>query len=125
VEDIAIFLKEKAPDTPIIYFFRGSGHLYQIATQKLKSVDCFSVDWTLRIENALEGFKDKAIQGNLDPTVLYADKKTIERSVIELLSKVSETRRTLYVFNLGHGLAPDMEMEKVKQLVDTVKGFYL
>jgi uroporphyrinogen decarboxylase len=125
VEDIAQFLKEEAPQTPIIYFFRGSGHLYQIAGQKLKSVDCFSIDWTLRIEKALEGFKNKAIQGNLDPTVLYADKKTIERSVIELLTEVSKNRKTLYVFNLGHGLAPDMEMEKVKHLVDTVKSFYL
>ena len=114
-------IKDLHPEVPIIYFFRGSGHLYRLA--KEIPADGFSIDWTLPIEVALREFPDRAIQGNLDPSVLYADKETIKGEVENLLQRVAEKRNTLYVFNLGHGLAPDMELEKVKFLVEVVKNF--
>jgi len=110
-------------DVPLIYFFRGSGFLYREAFKL--PFDAFSIDWSLPIEVALGKLPNKALQGNLDPTVLYAPKEVIEREVTNLLRKVSKNRKTLYVFNLGHGLAPDMELGKVKLLVDTVKNFSL
>jgi uroporphyrinogen decarboxylase len=116
-------LKRKHPRVPLIYFFRGSGHLFELA--KELPVDALSVDWTLDIEKPLRELPDKAFQGNLDPALLYADRGAIERAVKNFLQKVAEYRKTLYVFNLGHGLSPDMEEEKVKFLVEVVKSFGL
>ena len=123
LEELIKHLKGRFPNTPIIYFFKGSGHLWEKAIKL--SADAFSIDWTLPIDKALSVFKKRALQGNLDPTILYADKKTIEEEVLKLLREVSKNRKTLYVFNLGHGLMPDMELEKVKHLVEVVKNFKL
>ena len=121
LEELITFLKGNFPSTPVIYFFRGSGHLWE----KVKGLpsDALSVDWTLPIEKPIKELKEKAIQGNLDPALLYSDKGTIEKEVLNLLKRVKEYRKTLYVFNLGHGLTPDMELEKVKYLVGVVKNF--
>ncbi len=110
-------------DVPLIYFFRGSGFLYKEAFKL--PFDAFSIDWSLPIEVALKELSGRAVQGNLDPTVLYAPDEVIKNEAIKLLQKVAKDRKTLYVFNLGHGLAPDMELNKVKLLVDTVKNFSL
>jgi uroporphyrinogen decarboxylase len=118
---IAEGLKAKYPDIPIIYFFRGSGALFEYA--KDLPFDTLSVDWTLQIERALREAPNKAIQGNLDPTILYASEDTIEKTVKGFLQRVAKIRKTLYVFNLGHGLAPDMDVQKVKKLVEAVKSF--
>ncbi|RTZ69539.1 MAG: uroporphyrinogen decarboxylase, partial [Aquificaceae bacterium] len=77
------------------------------------------------IEKPLKEVPNKALQGNLDPALLYANKEVIEREVAKFLQKVASHRKTLYVFNLGHGLSPDMEEEKVKFLVEVVKRFKL
>jgi len=117
------YLKEEFPSTPVIYFFRGSGHLYPAA--KRLPVDALSIDWTLELEKALREIPDKALQGNMDPTILYADEETVVKETRKLLNTVALHRKSRYVFNLGHGLAPDMELQKVKLLVETVKGFKL
>ena len=57
------------------------------------------------------------LQGNLDPTVLYADHKTITRAVTKTLNDV---KGRPHIFNLGHGLQPDMPYENVAFLVSEV-----
>jgi uroporphyrinogen decarboxylase len=121
LESLIERVKEKHPAVPIIYFFRG-GHLFELA--KTLPADALSVDWTTDLDKALRE-TDRTLQGNLDPSVLYADDETIRREVLKLLSRVAAVRNTNYVFNLGHGLAPDMELKKVKLLVETVKSFRL
>lgn len=105
-------------DTPVIYFFRGSSAFIDIVTDT--RADCLSVDWSVDIPEAMKLY-EKAFQGNLEPTVLYASEEVIKEKTLSLLKRIPE--RTGYVFNLGHGLAPDMDMEKVKLLVDTVKSY--
>lgn len=105
-------------DVPIIYFFRGSCAFIDIVADT--RADCLSVDWTLSIPEAMKLY-DKAFQGNLEPTVLYSSKEVIREKTLSLLRSIP--KKTGYVFNLGHGLAPDMEMDKVKFLVDTVKSY--
>jgi len=118
------YLKKRYPEVPLIYFFRGSGQLYK-KVQKLEGVvDALSLDWTLSMETALRELKAFSIQGNMDPTVLYTSDEVIEERVKQILETVLKYRRTRYVFNLGHGLAPDMEVEKVKKLVETVRNFH-
>ena len=107
-------------DTPLIYFFRGSSSFFE----KLKSVPCdvVSVDWSVDMTEIMKK-TEMTLQGNLDPSLLYTGEEVIEKKVKDFLSGLP--RKTGYVFNLGHGLAPDMSQEKVKFLVDTVKSFKL
>ncbi len=119
VEELLSRIKTKF-DTPVIYFFRGSSSFVDLL-RKTKA-DVLSVDWS--VDLSLEMLKtDKAFQGNLDPSVLYASEETIKLKTLQLLRSIP--RKSGYVFNLGHGLAPDMDFKKVKLLVDTVKGYRL
>ena len=86
------------------------------------SVSAFSVDWTVDIIGWMER-DSRTFQGNLDPSIIYAEEDLIQRTVLEFLKKIP--RKTNYIFNLGHGLAPDMDLKKVKLLVDTVKSYRL
>ncbi|WP_340695765.1 uroporphyrinogen decarboxylase [Hydrogenobacter thermophilus] len=109
---------KKQFDVPLIYFYRGSGSFLHVLEDL--PVDAISVDWTVDMVGAMKDIK-KAFQGNLDPSVLYTDEDTIQRKVLELLRCIP--RKTKYIFNLGHGLMPDMDFQKVKLLVDTVKSY--
>lgn len=123
-EDYAnVYLKDfiksiKEFNVPVIYFFRGSGSF--LKALKDLPADCISVDWTVDIVESMKVYSH-AFQGNLDPYVLYADLETIRRKTLDLLRCIP--RKTRYVFNLGHGLMPDMELEKVKYLVQVVKSY--
>ncbi len=117
VSDLIDRIKDKY-DTPIVYFFRGSSSFIDLADRT--RADVLSVDWS--VDLSLEMLRsDKVFQGNLEPTILYASDETVKLKTLELLRSVP--RRTGYIFNLGHGLAPDMDFSKVKLLVDTVRGY--
>ncbi len=117
LEDLMKYIKNNY-SIPLIYFFRGSS-AYIDMVQDLPC-DAVSVDWSVDIRK-LATKTEKVIQGNLDPSVIYASEETIRKETLKLLKSVP--RKTGYIFNLGHGLAPDMCQEKVKLLVDTVKSF--
>jgi len=117
VEELISLIKRKF-DTPIIYFFRGSSSFLDLAQQT--EADVLSVDWSLELPVAMLR-SDKVFQGNLEPSVLYANEDTIKFKTMELLKSIP--RKSGYIFNLGHGLAPDMDFDKVKLLVDTVKSY--
>lgn len=110
-------LKEKT-NTPIIHFTKGvAGFLDYMITS---GADVYSVDWMIDIKKVKEKvFPKSAVQGNLDPIVLYAEKEVIKRKAIEILEKWGKDSG--HIFNLGHGLMPDMEKEKVKYLVKVVQ----
>ncbi len=117
VSELVDRLKERF-DTPILYFFRGSSSFIELLRDS--EVDVLSVDWS--VDLSIEALRtEKVLQGNLEPSVLYAGEETIRFKTLELLRSIP--RKTGYIFNLGHGLAPDMEFEKVKLLVETVKTF--
>jgi len=105
-------------DVPVIYFFRGSSSFIEKAVE-LKA-EVLSVDWSLDLPTSMIRFS-KVFQGNLDPAILYSREDTIRLRTLELLRSIP--RRSGYIFNLGHGLAPDMDFKRVKLLVDTVKSF--
>ena len=70
------------------------------------------------IDQAYQLMGEKAvIQGNLDPCLLYAQQETIESEVQKTLADVAGRP---HIFNLGHGLQPDMPYENVRFLVDAV-----
>ncbi|WP_448588631.1 uroporphyrinogen decarboxylase [Thermocrinis sp.] len=107
-------------NVPVIYFYRGSGEYLEVL--KDLPVSAFSVDWTVDLVRWMQR-DSRTFQGNLDPAVLYCDEEVIQQKVLELLKNIP--RKTNYIFNLGHGLSPDMELSKVKLLVDTVKSYKL
>ena len=110
-------LKAKYPHIPIILFTKGGGQwLQQIANT---GCDALGVDWTCDLARARAevGFK-VALQGNLDPTVLLANPARIREEVAQVLASYGEGSGL--VFNLGHGITPDVPPEHVAAMVAAV-----
>jgi len=105
-------------DEPVIYFPKGVHYLMH--ELKECGADVISVDWTLELEKVRRKMGDKvAIQGNLDPTVLYAEPSFIKREARKVLESFGKGNG--HIFNLGHGILPDVDPENVKVLVNYVK----
>lgn len=87
----------------------------------LLNCNSIGLDWTVDIaeSRALVG-PNKTLQGNMDPCLLYADYATIKKEAIKMLQAFGPHR---HIANLGHGLYPDLEKDKVKCFVDTIKEF--
>lgn len=103
---------------PVIVFAKG----VHFALEKLASTgaDVVGLDWTMDIKEARKKIGDKvALQGNLDPTVLYANQEYIRKEVISILDGYGKGGG--HIFNLGHGVLPDINPENVKALVQIVK----
>jgi len=110
---IAEKIKQKHPDIPLILFAKGSNYALE-SLSKLK-YDVLGLDWTIEPDEARKLVGDRvALQGNLDPCVLYADEKTIHKHVETMLTKFG-TRGL--IANLGHGLHPEHNPDNV--------GFFL
>ncbi len=114
-ESIVNRLKEEFPEVPIIHFGVNSQHLLEV-NNKLK-VDVIGLDWKTEIPYALTKV-NKAIQGNLDPVVLFADQETIESKVRKIVADGLKAKG--HIFNLGHGILPPTDPKKAKFLVETV-----
>jgi uroporphyrinogen decarboxylase len=102
---------------PVIHFLTGNPAL--LSAQRAAGGSVIGVDWRVDLKEAWETVgHDVAVQGNLDPVALYADRETLRRRAREVLE--SAERRPGHIFNLGHGVLPDMDPDNVKALVDIV-----
>ncbi len=106
---------------PNILFTKGGGlWLEHIAATGCNAV---GLDWMINIGDAKRRIGNQvALQGNLDPAVLYGTPEVIQKEAKQILKDFG--KGTGHVFNLGHGIHPDIDPERVKVLVDAVKGFY-
>jgi uroporphyrinogen decarboxylase len=111
---------EGAQKCPLILFGKGNApYLEELAASGAEGV---GVDWLVSLEEARRRTGGKvALQGNLDPVTLYAEPETIRAEVARTLA--SYGHGSGHVFNLGHGMSPDMNPEHVKVLVDAVHEF--
>ncbi len=102
----------------IIIFLKGVHHnLDKIIKTEF---DVLALDWTMNLGEVRKKLSDKvALQGNLDPTVLYANVDKIKNEVKQILA--SYGKGSGHIFNLGHGILPDVNPENVKALVKFVK----
>ena len=102
---------------PVILFTKGGGgRLEEIAAS---GCDAVGLDWMVDIGGARARIGDKvALQGNLDPNVLYASPQRIRDEVAAILA--SYGRGTGHVFNLGHGIHPGVDPGHVAVMVDAV-----
>lgn len=81
-----------------------------------------SIDWLGDLSEIRKTVpKTIALQGNLDPMALYASKEDIKKAVDHILNGMRNDPG--YIFNLGHGLLPDIPVDNVKFLVDHVRSF--
>jgi len=116
---IAAALKSDAVtrDVPLILFSKGAnGHLPALAAT---GCDGLGVDWTIDLSSARALVGDRiALQGNLDPAALHASPEAIRREVGRVLA--SHGPGAGHIFNLGHGITPDVKPDHVAALVTAV-----
>ena len=105
------------PGVPVIHFATGNPALLPLMAEAGSTV--VGIDWRIRLADAWKvvGY-DRAIQGNLDPTVLLADQHEIRLRAKEILDQVDG--RSGHIFNLGHGVLPQTPVDNVVALVDAV-----
>ena len=115
MKKIAKEIKAKYPNIPVILFSKGVG-LYM---DKMDGeFDVLGVDWNTPIDYALNIFKNKyTLQGNIDPTRLYS-KDAIKEAVLNVANIMKGNR---HIFNLGHGILPDIPVENAKYFVSLSK----
>lgn len=108
-----------SPLVPVTVFAKDAF----FARAGIAKLSCHTVglDWTMDIaeSRAIVG-PGKTLQGNMDPCLLYADFDTIKSETEKMLRAFGPQK---HIANLGHGLYPDTEKEKVKFFVETVKNF--
>ena len=110
-------VRAQAPDVPLILFSKGANaHLEGLADT---GCDALGLDWTIDIGDARARVGTRvALQGNLDPAVLAATPATIRAQAAAVLDAFGP--HPGHVFNLGHGITPDIDPVHVAALVDAV-----
>jgi len=102
---------------PVILFTKGAGPLLTDLAET--GCDALGVDWTTDLATAREYVSDKvALQGNLDPATLRESPEVIRQGVADTLA--SYDKGPGHVFNLGHGITPDIDPDNLGVLVDAV-----
>ncbi|MEQ1311264.1 uroporphyrinogen decarboxylase [Acinetobacter sp. XH1639] len=108
---------------PIIVFTKGGGQWLE--TMLTTGADAFGLDWTTPLYNARDVVAGRAaLQGNLDPAVLYGSAASIEKSVKAMLDDAyANGEKTGYIANLGHGITQWVDPAQPKIFVDTVHEY--
>lgn len=105
-------------ETPVTLFSKGAF----FARKELGQLNCdvVGLDWNMDIQESRELVPNKTLQGNMDPCVLYSSFADIEKHTKTMLDSFGKQR---YIANLGHGVYPDTDPEKVKCFIETVKAY--
>jgi len=108
---------------PIIVFTKGGGQWLE--TMLTTGADAFGLDWTTPLYTARDVVAGRAaLQGNLDPAVLYGSAASIEKSVKAMLDDAyANGEKTGYIANLGHGITQWVDPAQPKIFVDTVHEY--
>lgn len=107
-------------DVPVILFTKGGGLWLEAMADT--GCDCLGLDWTVDIGAAHHRVGDKvALQGNMDPAILRAKPEVIRGEVKRILESFGQNDG--HVFNLGHGITPDINPDNAKIFIDAVHEF--
>lgn len=106
------------PLAPVTVFAKDAH--FALADMSKLNCNTIGLDWTINPQDAriIIG-NEKTLQGNADPCMLYANEKTIEAEAKKMVRAFGKQR---YIANLGHGLYPDTDKNKVKFFVDCIKS---
>jgi uroporphyrinogen decarboxylase len=103
---------------PIIYFGTDSSTL--LPSMQETGAEVIGLDWRIPLDEGWRLLKNRrAVQGNLDPVLLFAEWKELESRARDILTKAAG--RPGHIFNLGHGILPETPVENVKALCDFVR----
>jgi len=118
----ALIDRIRSSGVPVIHFGTGTGGFFR--ELHAAGGDVLGVDWRVNIDHAwMEISYRSAIQGNMDPAALFAPLPELRTRVIELLKRTGS--RPGHIFNLGHGILPETQVENVKAVVEIVREFQL
>jgi uroporphyrinogen decarboxylase len=116
----ALIERIRSASVPVIHFGTGAGGYFR--ELHAAGGDILGVDWRVNIDQAWMDISYRsAIQGNLDPAVLFAPLPELKQRVHELLKRTGS--RPGHIFNVGHGIVPETPVEHVKACVDFVREF--
>jgi uroporphyrinogen decarboxylase len=109
---------EALPDVPKTVFAKGAF----FARQEMNRIACdvVGLDWNMGIAESRKLMPGKVLQGNLDPCALYGSLEDVRRETKKMLDAFGPN---LHIANLGHGLYPDTQVDKVKCYIETVKEY--
>jgi uroporphyrinogen decarboxylase len=111
--------KKTHPHVPIILYISGGGGLLERMAEC--KPDCISIDQSVDLVDGIKRIgKDFAIQGNMDPGVLFGSKETIEERVMDVVKK-ARSQGVRHVMNLGHGVLPGTPEENVKHYFEVAR----
>ncbi|MFD2042749.1 uroporphyrinogen decarboxylase [Ornithinibacillus salinisoli] len=114
-----IFSELQNEGVPLVMFGVGASHL--LLEWNDLPVNVIGLDWRTSISEARELGVTKVLQGNLDPAILLSDWDTIEARTKEILDQSRADGR--HVFNLGHGVTPDINPETLKKLTNLIHSY--
>ena len=110
-------LKAAAPDIPVILFTKGGGA--QLEALAGTGCDALGIDWTVELSDARARVgRQVALQGNLDPVILFARPERIRQEVVRVLGSFGKGPG--HVFNLGHGILPETPVEHAAAMIAAV-----
>jgi len=105
---------------PVTLFTKGGGQWIEATADT--GCDAVGLDWTIDINDARRRVGEKvALQGNLDPCILYASPDVIREAVRDVIIKYGAGPG--HVFNLGHGIHPTVDPDRLAVLIDAVHEF--
>ena len=118
----ALIERVRSAGVPVIHFGMGAAGFFR--ELHAAGGDVMGVDWRINIDQAWMDISYRsAVQGNLDPAVLFAPISEIRTRVHELLKRTGT--RPGHIFNLGHGILPETPVDHVKACVEIVREFKL
>ena len=118
----ALIERIRTASVPVIHFGTGAAGFFR--ELHAAGGDVMGVDWRVNIDQAWMDISYRsAVQGNLDPAVLFAPLSELKMRVLELLKRTGS--RPGHIFNLGHGILPETPVESVRAVVDIVHEFKL
>ena len=122
IKSIVERLREKSVKCPIIGLpFKSGEMLIQYSYETL--VDVVSIDWKSNLDWVLKNINNNVItQGNLDPVILSCDNQlAIKKEVYRILDL---TKKRCHIFNVGHGLTPEVKINNVKYVIKLIDDYY-
>ena len=112
-------LREVSGRVPVIHFGTGNPALLPLMAEA--GGDVLALDWRSPLKESWDLTGVTAVQGNLDPVALFAEKSAVLSAAKDILDSVAG--RPGHIFNLGHGILPETPVDNVKALVDFVHDY--
>ncbi len=110
-------VKKAYPMTPFIHYANGAPTLLDSFTKL--GADVVGLDWRMELTHAFKAYPKQIFQGNMDPCMLYAP---IPKIVAKVKAMKAEVGSRPHIFNLGHGILPDISPDHARAFVQAVHG---